>query len=120
MNWSGVAVDERRGLLFAPTNRIATIVTLIPRDSLMAMRHAHPGTEISAQRGTPYGMMREELFGPDGVPCTPPPFGTLAALDLAAGAAKKQRAPRPPPPGGAGHGGRHRTAGAGGDQSGGG
>jgi len=111
MNWSGVAVDEGRGLLIAPTNRVAMIVTLIPRDSLMAMRHAHPGTEISAQRGTPYGMMREELFGPDGVPCTPPPFGTLAALDLAAGAVKWQVPLGPAPQGSVSLGGGIVTAG---------
>ncbi len=111
MNWSGVAVDEGRGLLIAPTNRVAMIVTLIPRDSLMAMRHAHPGTEISAQRGTPYGMMREVLFGPDGVPCTPPPFGTLAAMDLAAGAVKWQVPLGPAPQGSVSLGGGIVTAG---------
>jgi len=111
MNWSGVAVDERRGLLFAPTNRIATIVTLIPRDSLMAMRHAHPGTEISAQRGTTYAMMREWLIGPDGLPCTPPPFGTLAAMDLTAGAVKWQVPLGPGPRGAINLGGATVTAG---------
>jgi len=84
MNWSGVAVDERRGVLIAPTNRLAMVVTLIPRDSVRAARDAHPNSEISAQRGTPYGMMRDLLADSAGVPCNPPPWGTLAALDLAA------------------------------------
>ena len=83
MNWSGVAVDERRGVLIAPTNRLAMVVTLIPRDSVRAARDAHPNSEISAQRGTPYGMMRDLLADSAGVPCNPPPWGTLAALDLA-------------------------------------
>src|SRR2546427_10783389 len=61
MNWSGVAVDERRGVLIAPTNRLAMVVTLIPRDSLMAARHAHPPRQISRQGGTPYRMMRGRL-----------------------------------------------------------
>ena len=26
MNWSGVSVDEARGILIAPTNRLATVV----------------------------------------------------------------------------------------------
>ena len=46
-NWSGVSVDERDGLLVAPVNRLAMVVTLIPRDSLHAARMAHPGEEIS-------------------------------------------------------------------------
>src|SRR2546429_733717 len=88
MNWSGVAVDELRGVLIAPTNRLAMVVTLIPRDSLMAARHAHPHSEISRQGGTPYGMMRDLLLDSAGVPCNPPPWGTLAAIDLAAARVK--------------------------------
>ena len=41
--------------------------------------------EISPQRGTPYGMRREMLTSPLGIPCTPPPWGTLSAVDLEAG-----------------------------------
>jgi quinoprotein glucose dehydrogenase len=82
LNWSGIAVDERRGLLLAPANRLAFVVTLIPRDSITAARHAHPGTEITAQQGTPFAMMREVLWSRRRIPCTPPPWGTLAALDL--------------------------------------
>ncbi|HEX4601136.1 MAG TPA: pyrroloquinoline quinone-dependent dehydrogenase [Gemmatimonadales bacterium] len=89
-NWSGVSVDERAGLLIAPTNRLAMVVTLIPRDSLRAMRHAHPETEISVQRGTPFGMMRQTLLTPDGIPCNPPPWNQLTALDLGTGRVRWQ------------------------------
>jgi quinoprotein glucose dehydrogenase len=82
-NWSGISADERDGLLIAPVNHLAMVVTLIPRDSLHAMRMAHPGEEISAMRGTPYGMMRTALLAPGPVPCNPPPFGELVAIDLA-------------------------------------
>ncbi|HEY7685231.1 MAG TPA: pyrroloquinoline quinone-dependent dehydrogenase [Gemmatimonadales bacterium] len=85
-NWSGVAVDPMRGLLVTPINRFATLVTLIPRDSLSAARRAHPGAEISDQRGTAYGMMRQWPRGPDGAPCSPPPWGQLIAVNLASGA----------------------------------
>jgi quinoprotein glucose dehydrogenase len=37
-------------------------------------------------RGTPYVMRRRMLLAPSGVPCTPPPFGTLVAIDLKTGA----------------------------------
>jgi quinoprotein glucose dehydrogenase len=36
-------------------------------------------------RGTPYVMRRRMLLGPSGLPCTPPPFGTLVAVDLDSG-----------------------------------
>ena len=83
MNWSGVSVDERRGILVAPTNQLATVVHLIPRDSLRAAILAQPDLEYGRQRGTPYGMSRSDLRI-----CTPPPWGTLTAVDLNLGTVK--------------------------------
>lgn len=87
-NWSGVSVDERDGLLVAPVNRLAMVVTLVPRDSLHAVRMAHPGDEVSAMRGTPFGMMRQALLTADRVPCSPPPWAELVAFDLVRGQMK--------------------------------
>ena len=85
-NWGGAAWDPTRKLLVTPTNNLAFAVTLIPRDSMAAARRAAPGSEISPQRGTPYGMKREVLFSPSGVPCNPPPWGLLKAVSLSDGA----------------------------------
>jgi quinoprotein glucose dehydrogenase len=85
MNWSGVSVDERRGILIAPTNRLAMVVRLFPRDSLHAVAMANPDAEYGRQTGTPYAMSRDVL----GI-CTPPPWGTLTAVDLRAGRVKWQ------------------------------
>ena len=85
MSWSGVSVDEARGILIAPTNRLAMVVRLIPRDSLHAAYMAHPSLEYGRQTGTPYAMSRDVL----GL-CTPPPWGALTAVDLNAGAVKWQ------------------------------
>ncbi len=41
--------------------------------------------QYHAQRGTPYPVRVELLTSPGGVPCNPPPWGTLAAFDLATG-----------------------------------
>ena len=84
-SWSGVSVDERDGLLVAPVNHLAMVVTLIPRDSLHAARMAHPEEEVSAMRGTPFGMMRQTLLTAQRAPCSPPPWGELVAFDLARG-----------------------------------
>jgi quinoprotein glucose dehydrogenase len=83
MNWSGVSVDEQRGILVAPTNRLATVVRLFHRDSLHAEATAHPTLEYGRQTGTPYAMVRDDLGT-----CTPPPWGALTAIDLNAGSVK--------------------------------
>ena len=82
-NWSGVSVDEADGILVAPVNEIAMVVTLVPRDSLPAVRARHPDTEFGSQRGTPYASMRQNLLRVNGPPCNAPPWGELVAFDLA-------------------------------------
>jgi quinoprotein glucose dehydrogenase len=89
-NWSGVAIDIVRNLAFLPLNRIATVVELIPRDTYReeATRTGRD-FEVAPQSGTAFGMRRQTpLAAPDGVPCTPPPFGTLASVDLQTGDVK--------------------------------
>ena len=84
-HWGGVAVDPVRGLAVVPVNRIAAMVQLIPRDQFTPERRsegARLGYETTDMRGTPYIMRRRLLIGPSGLPCTPPPWGTLVAIDL--------------------------------------
>ena len=89
MNWSGMSYDSERGLLIANTNRIATLVKLIPREDFVKQRMSASGNRINGefgtQRGTPYGMYREHLRGPSGAPCNPPPWGALTAVDTSTG-----------------------------------
>jgi quinoprotein glucose dehydrogenase len=88
-NWSGVAVDPVRHLAIIPSNRLVTVVDLIPRSELH--ERAMGGTrfdEFAAQTGTPYAMRRRHLIAPDGVPCNAPPWGVLTAIDLETGATK--------------------------------
>ena len=87
MNWSSVSHDPVRGLVIANTNRLAFGVTLVPRDRYEQERStgARPGREFASQRGTPYGMYREPLLSPRGLPCNPPPWGALTAVDLTTG-----------------------------------
>jgi quinoprotein glucose dehydrogenase len=85
-NWSGAAWDPVRNLLVTPTNNVAFAVSLIPRDSMAAARRAAPGSEISPQSGTAFGMRRDLLQSANGVPCNPPPWGILKAVGLTDGA----------------------------------
>ncbi|PYP12550.1 MAG: hypothetical protein DMD56_03645 [Gemmatimonadetes bacterium] len=41
--------------------------------------------EYNGMPGTPYVMRRRILLSPSRLPCTPPPFGTLVAIDLKTG-----------------------------------
>jgi quinoprotein glucose dehydrogenase len=91
-HWGGVAVDPERQIAVVPVNRIAAVVQLIPREGFDLKRARKDDErlghdyEYNMMRGTPYVMRRRMLLAPSGVPCTPPPFGTLVAIDLKTGA----------------------------------
>ena len=91
-NWGSVAFDSEHGLLIANTNNIPTTVKLIPRGDFDSFKAAHRGEEVSPQAGTAFGMMREfdSLLSPLGLPCNPPPWGTLTAIDLNRGSIRWQ------------------------------
>jgi quinoprotein glucose dehydrogenase len=84
VNWGSTAFDSERQLVIAAVNHVPMVVTLVPRDQLDTMKRsgAWPDSEFAAQTGTPYGVRREMLASPFGLPCTAPPWGTLAAVDL--------------------------------------
>jgi len=89
VNWGGAAWDPVRNILLANTNRVAAVARLIPREDLQAA-FDHPdemawGGEFARQRGTPYGMHRDWLVSPSGLPCNAPPWGALVAFDLSTG-----------------------------------
>jgi quinoprotein glucose dehydrogenase len=88
-HWGGVAIDPRRQIVVVPVNRLAAMVQLIPYERLnqdsMRVARERFGFEYTRMRGTPYIMRRRILRGPSGLPCTPPPFGTLVAVSLTSG-----------------------------------
>jgi len=93
-HWGGVAYDPVRQIAVVPVNRIAIEVRLIPRASFDrskvtdARETRGPGAQYTSMRGTPYVMRRQFMFGPGGAPCSPPPFGSLVAIDLNTGTKK--------------------------------
>ena len=84
VNWGSTAFDSERQLVVAAVNHVPMVVTLVARERLKAMRDSGEwsDSEFATQTGTPYGMRREMLASPFGLPCTAPPWGTLAAVDL--------------------------------------
>ncbi|HEY5810154.1 MAG TPA: pyrroloquinoline quinone-dependent dehydrogenase [Povalibacter sp.] len=84
VNWGSLAFDNERQLIVAAVNHLPMVVTLIPRDQLERAKQAGdwPHSEFARQEGTAYALRREPLMSPLGLPCTPPPWGTLAAVDL--------------------------------------
>jgi quinoprotein glucose dehydrogenase len=89
MNWSSGAFDPTRQIFVTNVNNLPMEVHLIPRDRYAAIeKSAKQGqfrAEVSPQHGTPYGMSRQVLASPARLPCNPPPWGSVVAVDLAQG-----------------------------------
>ena len=85
LHWGGVAFAREQGLLIAPTNRLVALARLVPQAEVGGYRKEHPDRETTGQRGAPYAMSRIFLRAPSGLPCNPPPFGTLSAVEVATG-----------------------------------
>src|SRR4029077_11453719 len=82
MTWSGYAFDPERNLLVVPTNNIAAVAKLIPREKTEEAARSVGDGDYGRQTGTPYGMYRRFLQGASDLPCTPPPWGMLSSVDL--------------------------------------
>jgi quinoprotein glucose dehydrogenase len=83
-NWGGIAVDPQRQIAIANLMDVPWMVRLIKRGEFAEIRANNSG-EISPQQGTPYGMWRKMLLSPLGLPCNPPPWGKVVAVDLKTG-----------------------------------
>jgi quinoprotein glucose dehydrogenase len=86
MNWSSGAFDPQRQLFVTNINNLAMEVHLIPRDQYLPHELAAEAGQfrgdVSPQHGTPHGMSRQAIMSPQGLPCLPPPWGELVAVDL--------------------------------------
>ncbi len=90
-HWGGVAVDPVRQIAVVPVNRVGAVVQLIPREqfnheqAMVEDKRLGRDYEYNGMWGTPYVMRRRIILSPTRLPCTPPPFGTLVAIDLKTG-----------------------------------
>ncbi len=90
MNWSGYAFDPKRNLLVVNVNNLAAKIRLIPRSEFDDHKHRDEDGDYTAQAGAPYGLFRRFLQAPSDLPCCPPPWGMLTAVDLTQGTIRWQ------------------------------
>lgn len=84
-NWGGGAYDPDSHLMVVPSNRVPTIVTLIPRAQAQLKKSQSiesGGAMIFPNAGSPYVPKVEPLLSPLGSPCSAPPWAALTAVDL--------------------------------------
>ncbi|HWA31822.1 MAG TPA: pyrroloquinoline quinone-dependent dehydrogenase [Rhizomicrobium sp.] len=84
-NWGGLAFDSKTDIAYVNTSNAMHLITLIPAKEVSRAQDAEPNKEISRQMGAPYGMRRVTMLSPIGMPCNPPPWGQLHAIDMHTG-----------------------------------
>ncbi|MCH8895556.1 MAG: pyrroloquinoline quinone-dependent dehydrogenase [Proteobacteria bacterium] len=85
-SWGGIAYDPEAEIIVTNTNRIAMVVTLVPRNQLAgASSNIDDQSVIANQAPAQYGVRRSVLLSPLKVPCSPPPWGLLHAIDARTG-----------------------------------
>jgi len=89
-NWGGLAYDPKTGTAYVNTSSLMHLVTLIPQKEFKAVEERFFDKEVSPNAGAPFGMMREAVLSPLGLPCNPPPWGMLHAIDMKTGKIKWQ------------------------------
>lgn len=84
-NWGGGGWDPENHILVIPSNRIPSIIALIPREDaggLKGMRIKGRGNIEFENAGSAYAYEIDNLMSPLGAPCSEPPWAALTALDL--------------------------------------
>jgi len=91
MNWSGYAFDPHNSLLLVNTNNLPAEMGVVAADKYWDAAGKSTDLEYTQQYGAPYGMFRTFLFAKaHHLPCAPPPWGTLTAVDMANGTIRWQ------------------------------
>jgi quinoprotein glucose dehydrogenase len=82
VNWGGLAFDPAHDVVYVNTSSAMHLVRLIPRDKVVATQQAELKLEVGGDVGAPFGMSRQVMLSPLGLPCNPPPWGLLHAIDM--------------------------------------
>ena len=86
-NWGGGAYLAEQNLLLVNVNVLPFVGQLIKSTETSSSRdHPTAGQTMHVtMKGTPYTVAIGALMSPLGIPCNPPPWGRLVAVDLAKG-----------------------------------
>jgi len=84
VNWGGAAFDPGSQIVYVNTSRAANILTLVPAGETRGYKPP-AGVDFGPQRGAPFAVTRSVAVSQLGMPCNPPPWGVLTAVDLKAG-----------------------------------
>jgi quinoprotein glucose dehydrogenase len=90
-NWGGGALLGNSGVLLVNVNNVAFTGQLIPTSGEDDRGSGHSHLPEAGHRmrvsmeGTPYDIEIGSLQSPLGIPCNPPPWGKLVAVDLVGG-----------------------------------
>ena len=82
VEWPGPAYDPSTHVMVVNSNRIFGIYRLADSRKVVRKRGVFGSFPMA---GTPYALIKNNLVGSDGVPCTPPPWGGLTAIDMTTG-----------------------------------
>jgi quinoprotein glucose dehydrogenase len=85
INWGSLAHDPARQLIVFADNSIGYSIRLMPKDQQTTEAAALGQYDNAPMAGAPFFLQMEALVSPLGIPCTPPPWGSLRALDLVTG-----------------------------------
>lgn len=91
VNWNSVSLDVDRGIMIVNWTQVPDRLELITREEATRRNfQIAPGLDAGGQTdqpmlGTPYGAYRTQFLSPLGSPCTAPPWGLIAAVDLVSG-----------------------------------
>lgn len=89
-NWGGATYDPKQNLLVIKAENLATLIKVVKKDGSQGQDTGGVDYLTRPLVGTPYKVEGEIFQSPLGIPCTPPPWGTLTAIDLDSGKVKWQ------------------------------
>ena len=88
-NWGSTSFNPVHGRLVLNTANLITLVQLFPADQWDEERRRAEEEgidyEFGRQRGAPYAFKRRTLLSSARMPCNPPPWGELTAIDVQSG-----------------------------------
>lgn len=84
-NWGGGSFDPVTNRLFVNTSSAAHLITLVPRADTDEKWHNVKDGEQAPMLGAPFAVRRQTMLGSLGLPCNPPPWGLVHAIDMTTG-----------------------------------